>query len=41
VRDLVEDRLEDDLSLDDLAAAAGLSRAHFARAFPTATGKTP
>jgi AraC family transcriptional regulator len=41
VRDLIEDRLEDDLSLDDLAAAAGLSRAHFARAFRRSTGQTP
>jgi AraC family transcriptional regulator len=41
VRDLVEERLEDDLSLDDLATAAGLSRAHFARAFRATTGQTP
>jgi len=41
VRDLVEERLELDLSLEDLAAAAGLSRAHFARAFRTTTGQTP
>jgi AraC family transcriptional regulator len=41
VRDLVEERLERDLSLEDLAAAAGLSRAHFARAFRTTTGQTP
>jgi AraC family transcriptional regulator len=41
VRDLVEERLECDLSLEDLAAAAGLSRAHFARAFRTTTGQTP
>jgi AraC family transcriptional regulator len=41
VRDVVEERLDDDLSLEDLAAAAGLSRAHFARSFRTATGQTP
>jgi AraC family transcriptional regulator len=41
VRDLVEERLDTDLSLDDLAAAAGLSRAHFARAFRLTTGQTP
>lgn len=41
VRDLVEERLDDDISLDDLAAAAGLSRAHFARAFRRTTGQTP
>lgn len=41
VRELVEDELARDLSLDDLAAAAGLSRSHFARAFRAATGQTP
>jgi AraC family transcriptional regulator len=41
VRDLVEEELDRDLSLDDLAAAAGLSRAHFARAFRRTTGQTP
>jgi AraC family transcriptional regulator len=41
VRDMVEERLDADLSLDDLAAAAGLSRAHFARAFRQTTGQTP
>jgi AraC family transcriptional regulator len=41
VRDLVESDLADDLALDDLARAAGLSRAHFARAFRATTGQTP
>jgi AraC family transcriptional regulator len=41
VRDLVEVELHRDLALDDLAAAAGLSRAHFARAFRATTGQTP
>lgn len=41
VRDLVEARLGDDLGLEDLAAAAGFSRAHFARAFRESTGQTP
>lgn len=41
VRELIEERLDDDLSLDDLAAAAGLSRAHFARTFHRTTGVTP
>ncbi|MDX6494749.1 MAG: AraC family transcriptional regulator [Gaiellales bacterium] len=41
VRDLVEARLDHDLSLEDLAMAAGLSRAHFARSFRATTGQTP
>ena len=41
VRALVEEELSADLSLDDLAGAAGLSRAHFARAFRASTGQTP
>jgi AraC family transcriptional regulator len=41
VRDLVEERLEQPLTLDEMAAAAGLSRAHFARCFRAATGTTP
>jgi AraC family transcriptional regulator len=41
VRDLVEERLDRDLSLEDLAMAAGLSRAHFARSFRATTGQTP
>ena len=41
VRDLVEAELQSDLRLDDLARVAGLSRAHFARAFRQATGETP
>jgi AraC family transcriptional regulator len=38
---LVYDRLEDDITLDDLAGAAGLSRFHFVRAFKAAVGKPP
>lgn len=41
VRDLVEAELHRDIGLEELAAAAGLSRAHFARAFRAATGETP
>ncbi len=41
VRELVDAELHRDLSLDDLAGAAGCSRAHFARAFRAATGQTP
>lgn len=38
---LVEERLAERLTLDDLAGAAGLSRFHFGRAFREATGQTP
>lgn len=38
---LAEARLHEDVSLSDLAAAAGLSRFHFARAFRCATGEAP
>ncbi|NKC33873.1 helix-turn-helix transcriptional regulator [Roseomonas sp. BU-1] len=38
---LAEARLAEDVSLSDLAEAAGLSRFHFARAFRAATGQTP
>ena len=41
VLELVEDRLSDDITLDDLAGAAGLSRFHFVRAFKTAMGAPP
>jgi AraC family transcriptional regulator len=41
VRELVEAELHCDVTVDDLAAAAGLSRAHFSRAFRAATGETP
>ncbi len=41
VAELVEARLADPLAVEDLAAAAGLSAFHFARAFKQATGETP
>lgn len=41
VLDLLEDQLAEDLSLDDLAAAAGLSPVYLVRAFKQATGSTP
>lgn len=40
-RDLMDARFAEPLALDDLAAAAGYSRYHFARAFRVAFGETP
>ena len=40
-RDLVDRHYAEPLDLDDLAAAAGYSRFHFARAFRAAYGETP
>jgi AraC family transcriptional regulator len=41
VKELVHARLEDDLSLDEMAQSVGLSTPHFARMFRKSTGKTP
>ena len=41
IRELVHAKLEDDLSLDEMAEAVGLSTAHFARMFRKSTGQTP
>jgi AraC-like DNA-binding protein len=40
-KDLVDARYADSLDVDDLAAAAGLSRAHFSREFRRAFGESP
>lgn len=41
VRELVDAKMEDDLSLDEMAESVGLSTAHFARMFRKSTGETP
>ncbi len=41
VTDFINDKLEEDLTLAELASVAGLSRFHFARAFRRTTGLTP
>ena len=40
-KDLADARYSEPLGVDDLAAAAGLSRAHFSREFRRAFGETP
>jgi AraC family transcriptional regulator len=41
VRNYVHERLQENISLDDLAGTVGLSRYHFARRFRQSTGTTP
>jgi AraC family transcriptional regulator len=41
IRELVHVKMEDDLSLDEMAESVGLSTAHFARMFRKSTGETP
>ena len=41
VHDVIEERMEESLSIDDLAEAVGLSPIHFARQFKRSTGKAP
>ncbi len=41
IKELVHARVEDELSLDEMAQSVGLSTAHFARMFRQSTGETP
>ena len=41
INELVQAKIEDDLSLDEMAQSVGLSTAHFARMFRRSTGETP
>jgi AraC family transcriptional regulator len=41
IRELVHAKMEDALSLDEMAQSVGLSTAHFARMFRKSTGETP
>ena len=41
IKELVHAKMEDDLSLDEMALSVGLSTAHFARMFRKSTGETP
>jgi AraC family transcriptional regulator len=41
VKDFIEERLAEDLSIADMAAVVHMSQFHFARAFKTATGQSP
>jgi len=41
IKELVHAKMEDDLSLDEMAHSVGLSTAHFARMFRKSTGQTP
>lgn len=41
IKELAHAKMEDDLSLDEMAQSIGLSTAHFARMFRKSTGQTP
>jgi AraC family transcriptional regulator len=41
IKELVHVKMEEDLSLDEMAQSVGLSTAHFARMFRKSTGETP
>jgi len=41
IEELVQERMEEDLSLEEMARAVGLSAAHFSQVFRNTTGQTP
>lgn len=41
IRELVQERMEEDLSLEEMARTVGLSTAHFSQVFRNTTGQTP
>ena len=41
IRELVQEKMEEDLSLEEMARAVGLSTAHFSQVFRNTTGQTP
>jgi AraC family transcriptional regulator len=41
IKELIQAKMEDDLSLDEMAQSVGLSTAHFARMFRKSTGESP
>jgi AraC family transcriptional regulator len=41
IKELLQEKMEDDLSLDEMARAVGLSAGHFSQVFRDTTGQTP
>ena len=41
IRELIDAKMDEELSLDEMARSVGLSTAHFARMFRRSTGETP
>ena len=41
IKELVQEKVEEDLSLEEMARTAGLSEAHFSQVFRNTTGQTP
>jgi len=41
IKELVQEKMEEDLSLEEMARTAGLSVAHFSQVFRNTTGQTP